>query len=316
MTPPPKPSITPPPCHPDLPVTDALPALHAALNAGRNAVLVAPPGAGKTTLVPLALLDAPWRGDGRILMLEPRRLATRAAATRMAFLLGEPVGQTVGYRTRLDGAGLRRNPRRGHHRGPAAPPPAIRSRPGRRRRRDPGRNPRTLAGIRPRPGAVPRPAAHAAAGPAPAGHVRHRRRRPLSGADGRRGHRKRRPDVPGRPSSTPSATSPIPATCRTPSPAPSAPRWPSTTGDILAFLPGMAEIRRAQAALDGCGALVLPLHGELPPAEQDRALRPAETAPRGAGDLDRGDLADRARRAHRGRWRLAARRRGSIPRPA
>ena len=89
---------------PDLPVAEALPALLAALAAGRNAVLVAPPGAGKTTLVPLALLDAPWRGDGRILMLEPRRLAARAAATRMASLLGEAVGQTVGFRTRLDRA--------------------------------------------------------------------------------------------------------------------------------------------------------------------------------------------------------------------
>jgi len=48
-------------------------------------------------------------------------------------------------------------------------------------------------------------------------------------------------------------------------------------GDILAFLPGMAEIRRVESALEGCGALVLPLHGDLPPAEQDRALRPAET---------------------------------------
>ena len=89
---------------PDLPVTEALPALAACLAAGRNAVLIAPPGAGKTTLVPLALLDAAWRGDGRILVLEPRRLATRAAAARMASLLGEPVGQTVGYRTRLDAA--------------------------------------------------------------------------------------------------------------------------------------------------------------------------------------------------------------------
>ena len=68
---------------PDLPVTEAIPAMLAALASGRNAVLVAPPGAGKTTLAPLALLDAPWRGDGRILMLEPRRLATRAAAARM-----------------------------------------------------------------------------------------------------------------------------------------------------------------------------------------------------------------------------------------
>jgi ATP-dependent helicase HrpB len=87
-----------------LPVADCLPALLATLAARSNAVLVAPPGAGKTTLVPLALMQAAWRGDGRIVMLEPRRLAARAAATRMASLLGEPVGQTVGYRTRLDSA--------------------------------------------------------------------------------------------------------------------------------------------------------------------------------------------------------------------
>ncbi|MCC7284360.1 MAG: ATP-dependent helicase HrpB, partial [Acetobacteraceae bacterium] len=82
----------------------SLPALTAALAAGRNAVLVAPPGAGKTTLAPLSLLDAPWRGDGRIVMLEPRRLAARAAARRMAALLGEAPGETVGWRTRLDRA--------------------------------------------------------------------------------------------------------------------------------------------------------------------------------------------------------------------
>ena len=89
---------------PELAVADALPALTGHLAAGRNAVLIAPPGAGKTTLVPLALLDAPWRDGGKIMMLEPRRLATRAAAARMASLLGEPVGRTVGYRTRLDSA--------------------------------------------------------------------------------------------------------------------------------------------------------------------------------------------------------------------
>lgn len=72
------------------------------LDEGTAAVLHAPPGAGKTTGVPLALLGAPWLGDGRILMLEPRRLAARAAARRMATLLGEPVGGTVGYRVRLD----------------------------------------------------------------------------------------------------------------------------------------------------------------------------------------------------------------------
>ncbi|HKE95224.1 MAG TPA: ATP-dependent helicase HrpB [Povalibacter sp.] len=87
---------------PSLPVTDALPELRRVLAAQRNAVLQAPPGAGKSTLVPLALLDEPWRGDGRIVMLEPRRLAARAVAARMAQLLREPVGRTVGYRTRLD----------------------------------------------------------------------------------------------------------------------------------------------------------------------------------------------------------------------
>ena len=87
---------------PRLPVTDSLPALQAALEAGNRAVLSAPPGAGKTTIVPLHLLDAAWRGDGRIILLEPRRLAARAAAGRMASLLGEAVGETVGYRMRLD----------------------------------------------------------------------------------------------------------------------------------------------------------------------------------------------------------------------
>lgn len=85
-----------------LPVDEALPALKAALSAGRNAVLVAPPGAGKTTRVPLALLGEAWIGNGKILVLEPRRLAARAAATRMASTLGEKVGETVGLRVRFD----------------------------------------------------------------------------------------------------------------------------------------------------------------------------------------------------------------------
>ena len=68
----------------------------------RNAVLVAPPGAGKTTLVPLALMQAGVAG--KILLLEPRRLAARAAAARMASLLGEAVGGRVGFRTRLESA--------------------------------------------------------------------------------------------------------------------------------------------------------------------------------------------------------------------
>lgn len=84
-----------------LPIDEALPALTTALVAGPRAVLVAPPGAGKTTRVPLALLDAGWLKDGKILLLEPRRIAARAAAARMARTLGEPVGETVGLRVRF-----------------------------------------------------------------------------------------------------------------------------------------------------------------------------------------------------------------------
>ncbi|MFN8926842.1 MAG: DEAD/DEAH box helicase, partial [Rhodospirillales bacterium] len=87
---------------PPLPIDPVLPDLLAALEGGAAAVLEAPPGAGKTTRVPLALLDAPWRGDGTILVLEPRRLAARAAARRMAQMLGQGVGETVGYRVRFD----------------------------------------------------------------------------------------------------------------------------------------------------------------------------------------------------------------------
>ena len=85
-----------------LPIDAVLPDLRRALAAGHEAVLEAPPGAGKTTRVPLALLDEPWLAGQRIVMLEPRRLAARAAAERLASELGEPVGETVGYRIRLD----------------------------------------------------------------------------------------------------------------------------------------------------------------------------------------------------------------------
>ncbi|WP_309119511.1 ATP-dependent helicase HrpB [Paenibacillus sp.] len=85
-----------------LPIEEALPALKKALAAGPNAVVTAPPGAGKTTMVPLALLREPWAGSGRIVMLEPRRIAARGAARRMASLLGERAGETVGYRTKGD----------------------------------------------------------------------------------------------------------------------------------------------------------------------------------------------------------------------
>ncbi|MFN7107489.1 MAG: ATP-dependent helicase HrpB [Brevundimonas sp.] len=83
-----------------LPIHAVLEPLKAVLSQGNTAVLAAPPGAGKTTVVPLALLDQPWL-EGKVLVLEPRRLAARAAADRMARTLGEQAGGTVGYRTRL-----------------------------------------------------------------------------------------------------------------------------------------------------------------------------------------------------------------------
>jgi ATP-dependent helicase HrpB len=89
-----------PPDAADLPVIDTLDRLGTALADARAAILVAAPGAGKTTVVPLWLLDQPWLDGRRVVVLEPRRLAARAAARRMAALLGEPVGRTVGYQTR------------------------------------------------------------------------------------------------------------------------------------------------------------------------------------------------------------------------
>jgi ATP-dependent helicase HrpB len=87
---------------PEFPIAPLLPDVLRSLEAQPRLVLEAPPGAGKTTQVPLALLAAPWRGDGRILMLEPRRVAARAAAGFMAGQRGEPVGETIGYRIRFE----------------------------------------------------------------------------------------------------------------------------------------------------------------------------------------------------------------------
>ena len=90
-----------PPADPTLPIDQVLPALTAALARG-HAVLSAPPGSGKTTRVPLALLDATWLAGRHILMLEPRRPAARLAAAHMARLIGEPIGETLGYQVRFE----------------------------------------------------------------------------------------------------------------------------------------------------------------------------------------------------------------------
>jgi len=260
---------------PTLPVTEALPALLDALERRPNAVLVAPPGAGKTTIVPLVLLGAAWRGDGRILVLEPRRLAARAAATRMASLINEPVGQTVGYRTRLDSAislatrievvteGLLVRRLHGdptldgvaavlldevHERALEADLAMALCLDLQRMLRPELRllaMSATLDGAR-LSALLDGPVIESAGRMFPV-DVRHAARDVTDARD--------LPDAMARA---------IRAALL------------EHEGDILAFLPGMGEIRRTEAALTGCGALVLPLHGDLPPAQQDLALRPAE----------------------------------------
>jgi ATP-dependent helicase HrpB len=86
----------------DLPVAEIIPAVKKSLSATPTLIIQAPPGAGKSTLLPLALLDEPWLAGKKILLLEPRRLATKSIAQRMANMLGDELGQTVGYRIRFD----------------------------------------------------------------------------------------------------------------------------------------------------------------------------------------------------------------------
>ena len=100
----------------EFPIAPLLPELKRALVSSTRLVLEAPPGAGKTTQVPPALLDATWLGGRKILMLEPRRVAARAAAGFMAAQRGEAVGETVGYRIRFESKISARDAHRGRHR--------------------------------------------------------------------------------------------------------------------------------------------------------------------------------------------------------
>ncbi|WP_425386952.1 ATP-dependent helicase HrpB [Elioraea tepidiphila] len=254
-----------------LPVAEALPALLGALERG-NAVLVAPPGAGKTSVVPLALLHAAWRApEARILVLEPRRVAARAAARRMASLLGEQVGGTVGLRTRLDAAVSAATRIEVVTEGLLV----------RRLHADPGLSgiacvvfdevhersldadlalalTRDLQAVRPELrlvaiSATLDGAAFARLLDAPviesAGRMFPVAVRWAARDDDPR-------DLPERAAATAQRA------------------LAETSGDILVFLPGMAEIHRAEAALADAPAVVRPLHGELPPEAQDLALRP------------------------------------------
>jgi ATP-dependent helicase HrpB len=258
---------------PRLPIEQVLPTLRDALRNGCGAVLQAPPGAGKTTGVPLALLGEPWLGGRGIIMLEPRRLAARAAARRMATVLGEGLGQTVGYRVRHEsvvGPGtrivvvtegvltrmLQSDPaleRFGlvvfdefHERSIHADLGLALTIHSRSLMREDLRLLVMSATLEGGPvsallGGVP---VVSSAGRSHAVEVRHRSRR--SGG-------KLEPDVA--------------AVVRE--------ALQAEQGDVLVFLPGAGEIRRVASLLGEVGAEVIPLHGNLPPEQQDRAILPS-----------------------------------------
>jgi len=270
---------------PDLPVTEALPRLAAALREGSKAVLVAPPGAGKTTLVPLALMAEPWAAEGRILVLEPRRVAARAAARRMASLLGEEApGGTIGLATRLDRAFSARTRVEVVTEGLLV----------RRLQSDPG-----LDGV----AAVLFDEAHErnldtdlalalcldlqrALRPelrllAMSATLDIARFAAVLGASVAAPDGRDAPVIESLGRAFPVRVEHRPRDLKEVRELPEAmagairAALAAHPGDVLAFLPGWGEIRRTAERLGGIEAEVLPLHGELSPAEQDRALNPA-----------------------------------------
>ena len=293
-----------------LPIDAVLDELSSTLADSNAAVLVAPPGAGKTTRVPLALLDAPWLKNKKIIMLEPRRIAARASAERMAKTLGERVGETVGYRVRF-GSKVSRATRievvtegifsrqilddpeltgvaavlfdEFHERSLDADLGLALARDAQTGLREDLRilvMSATLDGARVAKllGDAPVIASEGRAFPVETRYLGRKADAPLE---------RQMADA-------------IAMALR------------ADPGSVLAFLPGAAEIRRTQNFLGerihDAGIEIVPLFGALDAAVQDRAIaagaeRPAQG---GAGDLDRGDIADHRGRAHRGRFRRGA----------
>lgn len=263
---------------PPLPIDHALPRLRDVLRHRRAAVLQAPPGAGKTTGVPIALVDEPWLEGRVIVMLEPRRLAARAAARRMAVLLGERPGETVGYRVRHESVS-----------GPATRILVVTE----------GVLTRMLQGdpALERFGLVVfdefhERSIHADLGLALTIHSQSILREdlrilvmsatlegapvaallggaPIVSSEGHSHpvavrYRARRPGA------------------RLEAEVASAVREAllAEAGDVLVFLPGAGEIRRVASLLGGIGAEVIPLHGNLSPEQQDRAILPSRPGAR------------------------------------
>ncbi|MFT9359076.1 ATP-dependent helicase HrpB [Acetobacter okinawensis] len=269
-----------------LPVKDILPQLRALLAADptpqrpASAIVVAPPGAGKTTSIPPVLAACAWRGEsGRIIMLEPRRLAARAAAQRIAALMGDEVGGFAGYRTRIDSAVSARTRIEVLTEGLFL----------RRLLGDPMLedvacvildevHERSLEAdlalafcldlqrtLRPDLRLV------AMSATAETERLASLMNAPVLTSEGRMftlevHHAKK--DIPSLRDIAPATAAGIRLALA------------ETQGDILAFLPGTGEIRRTAQLLDGIAATVLPLHGELHPAEQARVLRPADAGER------------------------------------
>ena len=256
-----------------LPIEPVLAALRQALAEAGAAVLQAPPGAGKTTRVPLALMGEPWLGGRRIVMLEPRRLAARAAARRMAETLDESVGETIGYRIRHE---TRVGPRT---RVEVVTEGVL----GRLLQTDPALDAYGLVifdefhersvhadlglALTLQSRAILRPdlrllVMSATLDGAPVSTLLGGA--PIVTSEGR-SHPVETRHRPLRPGMRVEAA--VAATVRE--------ALATDEGDILAFLPGVAEIRRAEALLAGVPADVLGLHGSLPQAEQDRVFQPA-----------------------------------------